>query len=42
MIKAPVAFSALKKLGRFYLTFGAGFFAGCAYIGFLVGTGAVG
>jgi hypothetical protein len=29
----------LKQLGYFYLTFGAGFFAGCAYAGLVVGLG---
>lgn len=31
-----------KRLGFFYLTFGAGFFAGCAFTGFLCGFGKLG
>jgi hypothetical protein len=34
-------FTAYKALIRIELLFGAGFFSGCAYIGFLVGTGAI-
>lgn len=31
-----------KKLGFFYVCFGAGFFAGCAFTGFLCGMGRLG
>lgn len=31
MIKARVAFQRIRKLGFFYLVFGAGFIIGCIY-----------
>lgn len=31
-----------KRLGFFYLAFGAGFFSGCAFTGFLCGMGKLG
>jgi hypothetical protein len=33
------ALAGVKALGYFYLVFGAGFFAGCAFVGFAGGAG---
>jgi hypothetical protein len=31
--------AGIKRLGFFYLVFGLGFFAGCAFAGFIIGFG---